>query len=59
MALRELSLRTGQDSELQQLLREPKLPKLCPELQMPLQRGEHLQVTCVVWLAESLIKGRV
>ncbi|CAE7257314.1 UBP12 [Symbiodinium natans] len=31
------------DSELGQLLREPKLPKLCPELQMPLQRGEHMQ----------------
>ncbi|CAE7843473.1 UBP12, partial [Symbiodinium necroappetens] len=35
------------DSELQQLLREPKLPKLCPELQMPLQRGEHLQAGSV------------
>ncbi|CAE7742965.1 gpmA [Symbiodinium pilosum] len=33
------------DSELSQLLREPKLPKLCPELQMP--QREHLQAGSV------------
>ena len=39
--LQKLTSSLSQDSELSQLLREPKLPKLCPELQMP--QREHLQ----------------